>query len=203
MKKQKKRQYWALAIFLLAPVIVNAQLNLGVKGGLNIATVKFDREVVNSDNITGFQLGPMVEYLNSTTGWGMDVALLFTQKGCEWEKRAVKNNYLEMPLNVKWKMQTPLVKPYIAAGPYVGVRMGGRKFWDLKGISSDVEREMKAGTFSAGLNFSAGAELLGFLQIGLNYGWGLTDNYKTFDAGNPQEYKGKTHTWSISAAVLF
>ncbi|MDR3194644.1 MAG: PorT family protein [Tannerella sp.] len=192
----------ALAV-MLAPAAVQAQLSFGVKGGVNIATVKFDRDVIASHNITGFQLGPMLEYVKPSTGWGMDVALLFMQKGFEAYNRTVKNNYLEIPLNLKWKIMTPLVKPYASAGPYAGFRMGGRKIWEINDLYNDVKGQLKAGNFSAGLNFAAGVEVLSFLQVGLNYDWGLTGNYKAFDVSNPQEYTGKSHTWSLSAAVLF
>ncbi|MDR1102886.1 MAG: PorT family protein [Tannerella sp.] len=188
-----------LATMLALPA-AHAQLRFGVKGGVNIATVKFDN-VLKADNVTGFLIGPMLEY-TKPSGWGMDVALLFTQKGCELEKKTVKSNYLEVPLNVKWKLMTPLLKPYLAAGPYLGFRTGGQKIWDI-GLYNDVGRQVKAGNFGAGLNFSVGAEALGFLQVGLNYGLGLTDNFKALAADNLPTYKGKTHTWSISAAVLF
>ncbi|MDR1454640.1 MAG: PorT family protein [Tannerella sp.] len=190
-----------LAVMLAFPA-ARAQLNFGVKGGVNIATVKFDN-VLKANNITGFQLGPMLEYVKPSTGWGVDAALLFTQKGCELGEQTVKGHYLEIPLNVKRKLMTPLLKPYLAAGPYFGFRTGGRKIWNINGLYSDVSGQVKAGDFSAGLNFSAGAEALGFLQVGLTYGLGLTHNFRTLDAGTHPEYRGKAHTWSISAAVLF
>ncbi|MDR2138299.1 MAG: PorT family protein [Tannerella sp.] len=201
MKTVKVILFGMLA-FMLAGPAGHAQLNFGVKGGVNIATVKFDN-VLEADNITGFQLGPMIEYVKPSTGWGMDVALLFTQKGCELKERTIKSNYLEIPLHVKWKLMTPLLKPYFAAGPYFGFRTGGRKIWDISGLYNNVSNQLKAGDFSSGLNFSVGVEALGLLQVGLNYGLGLTDNFKTFDTDNLAAYKGKIRTWSISAAVLF
>ncbi|MDR2041510.1 MAG: PorT family protein [Tannerella sp.] len=201
MKTMKIILSGALAL-MLAPA-VHAQLSFGAKAGVNIATVKFNNDVLDADNITGFQLGPMLEYVKPSTGWGLDVALLFTQKGGEVKNLAIKGNYLEIPMNVKWKLMTPLIKPYLAAGPYFGFRTGGRKIWDISGLYHDVSGQVKADNFSTGLNFSAGAEALGFLQVGLTYGLGLTNNFKTQDTGSLPEYKGKTHTWSISAAVLF
>jgi hypothetical protein len=187
----------------MTPVAARAQFHLGVKGGANIATVKFNKDIVDANNITGFLIGPMVEYTRPSTGWGFDAALLFTQKGCELENRTVKNNYLEVPVNIKLKFTTPLIRPYLAAGPYAGFRVGGRKVWDVSGLYNDVKGQVNAKSFSAGLNFSAGAEVFGFLQVGLNYGWGLTDNYSAFEVSNPDEYTGKTHTWTLSAAILF
>jgi hypothetical protein len=198
-----KTTRWLLCVlvFFIVPA-AKAQVRLGVKAGANIATVKFDQEVIDPANIIGFQVGPMLEAI-SPAGWGVDVALLYTQKGFNLDDKRIKNDYLEVPVNLKWKLMTPLVKPFVAAGPYVGFRVGGKKIWEVDQLYQDVKGQINGKSFNAGLNFSAGAELLGLLQIGLNYGWGLTDNYKTFDPNNPKEYFGKAHTWSISAAVLF
>ena len=44
-------------------------------------------------------------------------------------------------------------------------------------IPGSVADQVKAKNFSAGLNFGAGVELISHLQVGFNYGLGLTDNY--------------------------
>ena len=47
------------ALLFLGIGQVSAQVRLGVKGGLNIASVHFSTDVLQSDNVTGFQIGPM------------------------------------------------------------------------------------------------------------------------------------------------
>lgn len=105
------------------------------------------------------------------------------------------------------EIRLPIVKAYLAAGPYIGFRVGGDKFWDIPGSVAD---QVKAKNFSAGLNFGAGVELISHLQVGFNYGLGLTDNYsatgiKPFSSMANDEYKtsGKNRGWSITAAILF
>ena len=98
-----------------------------------------------------------------------------------------------MPVNLKWKFGLPIIKAYVAAGPYVGFRVGGDKIWDVVGD------QLEAKSFSAGLNFGAGVELVKHLQVGINYGLGLTDNY----SAKKIDLKGKNRGWSITAAVLF
>ena len=49
------------ALLFLGIGQVSAQVRLGVKGGLNIASVHFSTDVLQSDNVTGFQIGPMIE----------------------------------------------------------------------------------------------------------------------------------------------
>ncbi len=182
----------------------SAQVRLGVKGGLNIASVHFSTDVLQSDNVTGFQIGPMIEGSLPLVGLGFDAAILYAQKGLETktvsgEKTSLKNDYIDVPVNLKWKLGLPIMKVYLAAGPYVGFRVGGNKIWELPGSMVD---QVKTKSFSAGLNFGAGVELISHLQVGLNYGLGLTNNY-SMESLSLTKSDGKNRGWSVTAAILF
>jgi len=145
----------------------------------------------------------MLEAMVGKGGIGLDVAVLYTQKGfvsSDYENVKVKNDYIEIPLNLKFKFGIPVVNPYLAAGPYLDFLVRGDK---VKQIGMEVIDEFKSQSFGAGLNFSAGVELLGLLQLGFNYSLGLTDNYKTFTVNDANSYKGKSYTGAITLAVLF
>lgn len=191
-----------LLIVLMAIIAVpaSAQLKFGVKGGLNISSVHFSSDLLKADNVTGFQIGPMIETTIPLIGVGLDAAILYSQKGMDLKTRAsasstsMKTDYIDVPVNLKWKFGIPLVKAYLAAGPYVGFRVGGDKIWNVLGD------QIKAKSFSAGLNFGVGAELINHLQIGFNYGLGLTDNYSSEGLGLTS---AKNRGWSVTAAILF
>ena len=192
------------ALLLLGIGQANAQVRLGVKGGLNIASVHFSTDVLQSDNVTGFQIGPMIEGSLPLVGVGFDAAILYAQKGLETktvggEKTTLKNDYIDVPVNLKWKLGLPVMKVYLAAGPYVGFRVGGNKIWELPGSMVD---QVKTKSFSAGLNFGAGVELISHLQVGLNYGLGLTNNY-SMESLSLTKSDGKNRGWSVTAAILF
>ena len=192
------------ALLLLGIGQANAQVRLGVKGGLNIASVHFSTDVLQSDNVTGFQIGPMIEGSLPLVGLGFDAAILYAQKGLETktvsgEKTSLKNDYIDVPVNLKWKLGLPVMKVYLAAGPYVGFRVGGNKIWELPGSMVD---QVKTKSFSAGLNFGAGVELISHLQVGLNYGLGLTNNY-SMESLSLTKSDGKNRGWSVTAAILF
>ena len=192
------------ALLLLGIGQANAQVRLGVKGGLNIASVHFSTDVLQSDNVTGFQVGPMIEGSLPLVGLGFDAAILYAQKGLETktvggEKTTLKNDYIDVPVNLKWKLGLPVVKVYLSAGPYVGFRVGGNKIWELPGSMVD---QVKTKNFSAGLNFGAGVELISHLQVGLNYGLGLTNNY-SMESLSLTKSDGKNRGWSVTAAILF
>ena len=187
-----------LAVMALIAVPAKSQIKFGIKGGLNISSVHFNKDLVRKDNVTGFNIGPMVEVMAPIMGVGFDAAILYSQKGIGVKsEKDIKNDYIDVPVNLKWKFGLPIVKAYLAAGPYIGFRVGGDKFWDIPGSVAD-----QAKNFSAGLNFGAGVELISHLQVGFNYGLGLTDNY-SIEKVNLSDGAGKNRGWSITAAILF
>ena len=190
-------------IILMAFIAVPAksQLKFGVKGGLNISSVHLNSDILKADNVTGFQIGPMIETTIPLIGVGLDAAILYSQKGMDVKSETgtstnVKTDYIDVPVNLKWKFGLPIVKGYLAAGPYSGFRVGGDKFWEIPG---SVVGQVKAKNFSAGLNFGAGVELISHLQVGINYGLGLTDNY----SAEKYDLNAKNRGWSVTAAILF
>ena len=50
-----------VALLALMALPANAQLKFGIKGGVNISSVHFNSDVLKADNVTGFQVGPMIE----------------------------------------------------------------------------------------------------------------------------------------------
>ena len=190
-------------IILMAFIAVPAksQLKFGVKGGLNISSVHLNSDILKADNVTGFQIGPMIETTIPLIGVGLDAAILYSQKGMDVKSETgtstnVKTDYIDVPVNLKWKFGLPIIKGYQAAGPYIGFRVGGDKFWEIPG---SVVGRVKAKNFSAGLNFGAGVELISHLQVGINYGLGLTDNY----SAEKYDLNAKNRGWSVTAAILF
>ena len=190
-------------IILMAFIAVPAksQLKFGVKGGLNISSVHLNSDILKADNVTGFQIGPMIETTIPLIGVGLDAAILYSQKGMDVKSETgtstnVKTDYIDVPVNLKWKFGLPIIKGYLAAGPYIGFRVGGDKFWEIPG---SVVGQVKAKNFSAGLNFGAGVELISHLQVGINYGLGLTDNY----SAEKYDLNAKNRGGSVTAAILF
>jgi len=195
--------YYLIFIALFTVTSVDAQFRFGAKGGVNIANASFNRDVYKLNNVTAFHLGPMVEGMFGKGGIGMDAAVLFSRKGFNTEPETVKNDFVEVPVNLKFKFGMPVINPYLAVGPYASFLIGGQGEWDLKGSASGIIDKIKTQSFGAGLNFTAGAEILNRLQIGCTYSLGLTDDYKSFDKNDVNSYIGKLHTWQISAAFLF
>ena len=190
------------AFFVTLPT--QAQLKWGAKAGVNLSSISTNGDFYkNSDNYTGFQVGPMMEFTVPIVGIGVDAALLYSQTGFVVDDKTVKNGNLLVPVNLKYKLSLlDLVGAYATAGPYIGLKLfGDDKKFDTSSAINKIESE----SFGAGLNFGLGVELLGKLQVGANYQLGLTEDYKSFqDASLGGKVFGeKTRVWSITAAFFF
>ena len=164
-----RRMKWMLAaaVMLVAVTTAQAQCRFGVKGGVNIASVSFDRHVLDAENITGFHVGPTLEWNIPLLGIGIDGAVLYSQRGFGVRGESLRSDYIDVPVNAKFKFGLPLISPFLAAGPYASFRVSSDKSWDISGITDQVIRQVEAQSFAAGLNFTAGAEVMDVVQVGL------------------------------------
>ena len=183
MKKILSTLMIVACLFLAVPA--QAQLQFGLKGGLNISKLTFSKDIVKSDNRTGFFIGPMAEITIPIVGLGVDGALLFSQRG----KGDVKQIGAEVPINLKYTIGLgSLLGVYFAAGPDF--------FFDFD-KKDNVDRKKT----QVGLNLGVGVKLIKHLQVGVNYQFPMGDSFKWKEVGHAIGAKNKT--WQISAAYLF
>ncbi|GHT40819.1 membrane protein [Bacteroidia bacterium] len=198
-----KRIILVAALAVCAFGNVQAQFGWGLKAGVNLidAEVSGGTENFKSSNLTGFQVGPMIELMVPVIGIGVDAAVLYSQDGFKVAGEEFTNRNLLVPVNLKYKLSfLGLIGAYATAGPYVKLKLSSDDF-NLAGF----ENAAKAKSFGAGLNFGLGIELLSHLQVGANYQLGLTDNYgeaTKLDLAK-EAIGGKSRGWVISAAYLF
>ncbi len=195
----KKSIFLIIVLPVFFALSAQAQLRFGVKAGVNIASVSLDGETdISTDNVTGFQVGPTIEWL-FIKNFGIDAAVLYSQKGIKINNIndiSIDKNagYLDIPINAKLVLGlSESFKPYVAAGPYISFNLSGK----------DISDQWEAESFGIGVNVGAGIELFRLLQIGANYGVSLTDDYKSIAGSNMDEFKAKERVWSITAAVYF
>ena len=182
-------------------------LKFGVKGGLNITKVTFSKDIVSSDNKTGFFVGPSLK-LSLPMGFGADIAALYDERSADVtgassnagatpstaSTETIKQKSLQIPVNFRYNIglgSTAAV--YLALGPQFGFPVAD-KVYDTK----FGEYRLKDANLS--INFGAGLTLMNHLEIGLTY---------NLAAGKSGEFKDwndvDTHNnaWQISAAYYF
>jgi hypothetical protein len=171
-----------------------AQIQFGAKAGLNIANVAISPSGGTSPkSVMGFKVGAFGDMMLGNS-LAVGAGLFISTKGAKSEysyttfdpntftmvtvstTSTVSVTYLEIPVTAKYYLNLGPAKLYGAAGPYLGMAMGGKVKTDgestkLKFGSSDTD-DMKG--MDLGLTLGAGVEI-NKLIIGLNYDLGLAN----------------------------
>ena len=212
MKKVLSFIVLAVSLFFANPA--QAQIKLGVKGGLNVSNLKLDDDMWTADNKVGFFIGPMVKVTVPVTGLSFDVAALYDQKeakvkvaddvvGGTYNSTTVTQKFIDIPVNVRYGFGlSSLANIFLFVGPQWGINVGNKNFkWNKSSSYS-----LKKANFS--VNVGAGVTLLSHLQASVNYNIecnksGKMDTGSLDSNGKPLVIKGRNNTWQISLGYWF
>lgn len=197
----------AAIVCLAAAAPASAQFKFGLKAGVAVNSLKFKdgiSETFNADNRAGFTGGAMIEFTVPLIGIGMDASAMYVHRSVnkgvlsEIKDFDASRDYIDIPLNVKYKLSIPVVskilKPYIATGPSFAFLVS----------KNDFKEFVKQKKCDISWNFGIGVELLSHVQIGASYGLGLTKAMETLKVvNNMPVIEGKNKYWTITAAYLF
>ena len=198
----------ALPLALLIAAPLQAQTTIGVKGGVNIATVDTNITDISElvDSKTGFVGGGFV-----TLGLGSLCALppelLYSQKGFQAEESGqsaqLGTNYIEIPVLLKAQFKLAMLRPAVYAGPVVSFETSCDV--SISGVSVEcnddegfVDRKKNewGAVFGANLDFIVGPVIL---ILDARYQLGLTN---LADAPDSDE-EVKSRVWQIMGGVGF
>lgn len=206
-----KRVFSVIVIAILgiaAAANASAQFKFGLKAGVAVNNLKFNEDIIKADNRAGFTGGAMIEFTAPVIGVGLDASVMYvhrtadtyaiSENGPELDNVGKKRDYIDIPLNLKWKINIPavgkIVKPYIATGPAFA-------FLVSKQDASEFFKNKKC---DISWNFGVGLELFSHLQVGASYGLGLTKALETVKVVDDMPtIDGKNKYWTITAAYLF
>ena len=200
-------------VLLLTAMTLSLQaqgVKFGLKGGLNISKMSLNKDVIKSDNQTGFYVGPTVK-ISLPLSFGLDIAALYDQRSADVETgtstasgsnqttpatgtEKITQKTLNIPVNLRYNIGLGgSAGIYLAAGPQFGFPVGDKVYNTKVG-----EYRLKDANLS--LNFGGGVYLLKHLEIGFTY---------NLAAGKSGEFSGwndvDTHNnaWQIGAAIYF
>lgn len=197
----------ATACAVCAPV-ASAQFSIGPRVGLQVNRFSFNKDVFDIDNQAGFTGGIQAEFMLPALNFGFDVSVMYCHRSADFkatgpaaaaesDMTTVSNDYIEIPLNFKYKIGLPvvgkIVSPYIFTGPSVA-------FLTSKQAINEAYRNKRVDT---AWNFGFGVQLFSHLQVGASYALGMNNVFeKTSDIGGV-EIEGKNNYWTVTAAWLF
>lgn len=198
-----------LLIALMSVGVANAQFRFGVKAGLNVNSLNTNLTELK-DNAAGFTGGIMTEFEVPIIGLCFDLSLMYSRLNSQPSVVVSENgqnevlqadqtkNFLQIPLNLKYKFKLPIVgsflSPYLFTGPDFAIKLGKNTLSDFKTKTCQVA-----------WNVGLGLELVKHLQIGASYGFGI-NNIVDKVAGNyihATDLNIKNNYWTITAAYLF
>jgi opacity protein-like surface antigen len=194
-------------VVLLATITVaaQAQVKFGVKGGLNITSMKLDKSVADKSNQAGFFIGPTVKFTLPVVGLGIDAAALYDQRSAKVLDETLKQQSIQIPINLRYGIGLgSTASVYIFAGPQFGFAIGD-KVTELANDAADWR--LKDSNLSA--NVGLGLMLLNHLQVSANYNIALGTtgevdvNNAINTAWNTAIGKAKANAWQISLAYFF
>lgn len=204
MNKTYIKSLAVVCLLLIGVFQANAQLRFGLKGGFDVSNNRLNKDILNTSNRLGFQVGGTMELMAPIVGWGAELSLLYGHqefnikgtKADDIESAKISDyNYLRVPLNLKKKFSVlGLFGVFIQAGPYAEFK--------LSGGDVSLEKQYKSKSFGAGLNAGAGVELLNHLEVGMYYRKALTDNYSD-SKGWGNIVKNKPDNWSVNLTYFF
>ena len=211
-----KTKSFTVAIICLFAITANAQLSVGVKGGLNVSSIEEYGEY-SLDSKAGFHGGIMMQYM-FTKNWGVESGLYYSlmggkEKEKDYDDRFIDDykasanpSYLQIPLYAIYKFNVvPGLSLYPSAGLYLGYGLSGE--FSVKGTVADTSINVDTDFFNDDANkFDLGAGVGLNLQInrivfGLGYEQGLMKiNKKDFPREDEDAYNSNV---KLSVGFLF
>lgn len=168
-----------MALLMISPA--NAQVRLGIKGGMNLSKLTFDKDVVSSNNRAGFFVGPIFYVdLPFLPGFGFDLAAIYDRKGTTMtavidEQKYEKKGYvqfLDVPIDVNYKISfTRGFAIYGSTGPQFSFNLKQDDFKTI--VDQRANYKIKDSNFSWNVGF--GMEIIRHFRLGYNYNIALGD----------------------------
>lgn len=204
--KSLKKILVALLLVTLGAGVADAKFRFGVKAGLNLNSLHLKDPGKNfeSDNGTGWTAGLMTEFQVPVIGLCFDLSLMYTRMNADLlmeennlDYIAPNKNFIEIPLNLKYKISLPVVgniiSPYIFTGPAFAFK-----------LDKNTLNDFKTKTCQVAWNVGLGLQLVRHLQIGASYGFGINNIVSKIPVNiNAQDVKSRNNYWTITAAYLF
>ena len=173
--------------------ITTANAQLGIRAGVNMANEirSINNEAITtafkSDNLTGYQIGLVYQMNIPKTGFGTEIGALLSQKGgtFRFDSTGVVNslvkgykeiNYVEVPFNLRYRLNLGLAGVYGSAGIYGAYALNGQTVFESDIIGNLKQAENFDDFMSRidyGYSFGAGVELIKKIQLGVSWSQGL------------------------------
>ncbi len=202
-------------------------LHFGLKAGVlgNKADVHGVSSQFKVENMTGFQVGPMVQYQTGFYGLALDFSLLYVQRGAKLtytpdDRNAdIETKSIDIPIELKWEMGiSDEFDLFLGLGPSFSFLVNDDNWLrELTHIAMDVyDKDLPSmgwRSTEVGLNLGGGVKIVRHLMLSCYYNIGLTQSAKHHIGGNKHEiideifdgdvFKSRNRYWQLSLSYVF
>lgn len=210
---------FALILLVSAPFVTAQKTSFGILGGVNFQNLNgkdYFGDNLENQIKTGFHAGLNIQ-IPVVPDFYLQPGLLFSTKGCRdtesSEDMKINISYLELPVNLVYKLLVGKGHFMLGFGPYLGYGVSGKLTFGDE--SEDIEFKNKIEAlngvamylrpFDAGANIFAGYELPVGLFFQLNAQLGLLNINPDYEGEGTSEDKSslKNTGFSLSAGYRF
>jgi hypothetical protein len=198
----------AFACLLALPGPAAANVQFGIKGGGNMASITgADAQDINGTlkHKIGFVAGVFLAF-NVGSVFTLQLEGLYTMKGVDSTYTDIDTtysdkiyaNYIEIPLLFKFRIPTPMVSPFVFAGPAVGFKLSEKVTENGENIPLDqalFKNNDYGAIFGGGLNIGS------HFQMDVRYSMGLQKVIATVEGETPLDIKNGV--WSATIGIAF
>lgn len=203
---------------ILAVMPASAQFSFGLKGGLNLNSLSFNKDALEDEvkNNAGWFIGPTAKFSLPVLPLSFDASALYDQKQSELDGESIKQQSILIPINVRYSFGlSSLAAVYVAVGPQFGFNVGDTDFsWQtVSDLGNKETNKFQLKKSALSLNLGAGVTLIKHLEVGFAYNlplgntadatiWSVTQDVAG-EAWSQVSGNSKNNTWTISAAYYF
>ncbi len=194
-----KHTLLCIALLTVMSLPAAAQVRLGVRGGLTVGELRFDRNIIDSDNRAGYTAGLLLDANIPVVGVGIEASVMYVHRNNRLTdyNHVFKRHFIDIPVYARYRLSIPRLERYFAplvfTGPDFAVLFNDNGPDNYKNSSTYMSWDV-----------GGGVDLFNHLRITATYGIGLSKAMSYIDreyTGNKVE--GKDRHWTLSAAYLF
>jgi hypothetical protein len=190
------------------------KVKLGVKAGLNIASLTFDESELDSSGKTGFTAGIMVE-IPMAKNFSLQPELLFSQQGTKTSfsdaevtnsnfKSTIELNYLNIPVMLKYYVIKGLS---IQAGPQIGILLKANNKYQDNFLGYENHESFNLKDYSTGIdtsvNFGLGYQFKDKFYADARYNISYSNVFKEGDVNHFINNDMKNRVFQVSIGYFF
>ena len=186
-----------MAVISIQPVA--AQVRFGVRGGITLGEMRFDRDIIDSDNRVGWCGGVLLDFNIPVVGLGAEVSAMYTHRNNRMtdHERVYKRDYIDIPVYARYRLSLPSLQrvfaPMVFTGPSFSVL-----------FSENAPSNYKNKKTYLSWDVGAGVDLFNRLRLTATYGIGMSKAMEYVDSEyQGDKVSGKDRYWTLNAALLF